>query len=447
MEEQAIIKTKKLNVIYNMGKTNEVHALKDINIEIFSGEFIVFFGPSGCGKSTLLYSIAGLERNTIGEISVNEQLISTMGDKLLEKFHQHQIGMIFQAYYLIASLSVEQNVALPRVFIDASKEESNKAVRELLEKFGVEDQAKKLPTELSGGQQQRVAIARALINEPNIILADEPVGNLDSKSATEVLDLLKELNENGKKTVILVTHNPDLLSIAHRVYYMRDGAVTGVKVNKQISGVNIKADAEIKVAPELQLLLRTYSSISATRLGFMLIPFKAKQIVSDVLSNMSVEEVVSLEKEVQGLLIRGLSNIGGTYDFLDKSLDKGGLGLDKRRAQSIVNEIRSILMEIELLEQEEKEINKPLYKTYGLSSKVEQLRSYVLEYFDITVTDPDKIKNLDKICDKRLDNLIDAKEVRRLLDAPVSKGGAGMDKRLAKKVARRIELLMLGKYK
>jgi putative ABC transport system ATP-binding protein len=447
METKPLIKTKKLDVIYNMGKANEVHALKDINIEIFPGEFVAFFGPSGCGKSTLLYSIAGLERNITGEINVDNQAISTMDEKSLEKFHQHQIGMIFQAYYLISSLTVQQNVSLPRIFIDADKEESNTMVKTLLEKFNVWEQAEKLPTELSGGQQQRVAIARALINDPSIILADEPVGNLDSKSANEVLELLKELNKKNKKTIILVTHNPDLLAVANRVFYMRDGAITETKVNKHASGVEVKTDEKSTLAPELQLLLRTYSSISPSRLGFMLIPFKAKQIVADVLTSMSVEEVGDLEKKVEMLLIKGLDSIGGTHDFLDKSIESGGLGMDKRRAKSITDGIRSILAEIELLDREDKIASRSPYMTPGLSDKAVQLRQYLLEYFDMTIDNFDELRNFDKILDKRLQLSINVKDMRELLDLPLSKGGAGIDKRLAKKIARRVELLMLGKYK
>jgi len=447
MEVQPIIKTKNLHVIYNMGKSNEIHALKNINIEIFPGEFIIFFGPSGCGKSTLLYSIAGLERNITGEIIVDNQAISTMDDQLLESFHQHKIGMIFQAYYLIGSLTVKQNVSLPRIFINSDKSESEEMALALLKKFGVFEQANKYPTELSGGQQQRVAISRALINEPDIILADEPVGNLDSKSATEVIELLSELNEKNKKTVILVTHNPDMLAVANRVFYIRDGAIIGIKVNREIKGFVSQEDKSNVVTSELQLLLRTYSSISPSRLGFMLIPFKAKQIVADVLSNMSVEEITTLEKEVEMLLIKGLANVGGVYEFLDKSVEDGGLGLDKRKAQLIINEIRSILLEIEQLEKQDSIAGELPYKSYGLNEKTIQLRKYLLEYFKINITDFNIIKRLDEVLDKRFVSLIDAKELKKLLDMPLSKGGVGMDKRIAKRVARRVELLMLGKYK
>ena len=177
---EPIIKIKELNVVYFMGKSNEVHALRNINLEIYPGEFIIFFGPSGCGKSTLLYSIAGLETNINGNIMLNGKDIASMKQKELEDFHRQKIGMIFQAYYLISSLSVANNVVLPQIFIEKNRIERKKKALELLQHFGVSGEADKLPSELSGGQQQRVAICRSLMNDPEVLLADEPVGNLDS---------------------------------------------------------------------------------------------------------------------------------------------------------------------------------------------------------------------------------------------------------------------------
>src|SRR3972149_7743287 len=176
---EPIISIEKLAVIYNLGKSSETRALSEISFEIYPGEYIVFFGPSGSGKSTLLYSIAGLEYPTYGKILVQNQDLTKMTEKQIGEYHQNAVGMIFQSYHLIPSLSVFDNILLPRMFAGRSVGTWKQDALVSLKRFGIAEQAKKDPTTLSGGQQQRVAIARALINNPQILLADEPVGNLD----------------------------------------------------------------------------------------------------------------------------------------------------------------------------------------------------------------------------------------------------------------------------
>ncbi len=228
-----LIEVKKLNVVYFPGKNNEVQALKDITLDIYPGEFIIFFGPSGCGKSTLLYSISGLETNISGDVIVKGQNLPSMTKRQHEVFHQKTIGMVFQAFYLIPSLSVLQNIALPQMAIDAGTAAREERALKLMERFGIAAQGVKLPQELSGGQQQRVALCRSLMNDPEILFADEPVGNLDSKSSEEVMKLLRELNDRDKKTIILVTHDPSHLHNTHRVFYVRDGQIVRVQENTE----------------------------------------------------------------------------------------------------------------------------------------------------------------------------------------------------------------------
>lgn len=219
------IETQNLKVIYDLGKSRETRALDGVDVKVFPREFIIFFGPSGCGKSTLLYTFTGLEKPIQGKVFIHGKDLSLLSPSESAQFHQSSIGMIFQAYYLIPSLTVFDNVSLPQIFQKKSYSERKEKAFALLKRFGIEDQARKLPTELSGGQQQRVAICRALINDPAILLADEPVGNLDSFSAQIVIDMLKEINEKDKKTVALVSHDPRFLNLAHRVYYMEDGKI------------------------------------------------------------------------------------------------------------------------------------------------------------------------------------------------------------------------------
>lgn len=231
VKEQII--TSNLSVTYFPGQSNEVKSLDKVSLSIYEGEFIIFFGPSGCGKSTLLYSIADLE-NYQGDVLVEGKKIRDLSRKDKVEYCRQTIGMVFQAYHLIPTLNVIQNVALPLISAGVPAKERKERALELLTRFGVNNQAYRLPNQLSGGQQQRVAICRAVINSPKILLADEPLGNLDSKSAEEVIKLFKDININSKKTVILVTHDPTYLDIAHRVFFIKDGKLIDVKVNKDI---------------------------------------------------------------------------------------------------------------------------------------------------------------------------------------------------------------------
>ncbi len=228
--EKQKIEIENLSVIYNQGQSNEVRSLENVNLEIYPQEYVIIFGPSGCGKSTLLYSISGLQRPTYGTVKVDGQDINKISKKEQVEFHRRKIGMIFQAFYLIPSLNIIDNVCLPKIFTGDSQKERREAAMKLLHRFGIAEQADKFPSELSGGQKQRVAIARSLINNPDIILADEPVGNLDSKSSHNVMMILKELNEIDKKTIILVTHDPNHLAYGDKIVHMKDGKIIKVEI-------------------------------------------------------------------------------------------------------------------------------------------------------------------------------------------------------------------------
>jgi len=443
-----IIKIRDLNVTYFRGRPNEVKALEDISLDIYPGEFVIFFGPSGCGKSTLLYSISGLETNITGNVSIDDKNIAKMKNKEIEHFHQKKVGMIFQAYYLIHSLSILKNVVLPQMAINVGKREREARAVKLLDHFGVKQQKDKLPSELSGGQRQRVAICRALVNEPDVLLADEPVGNLDSKSSEEVMSLLKELNKNRKKTVILVTHNPTHLNMAHRVFYLKDGRMLKTRVNEAINKeVEEKKEEKVTtVSKELEMLAQSFSSITGEA-GNLLIPFKAKEIVSEVLSGMSMEEMGSIEKKVENLLVTGVKgHIRGLTDYLDKPREEGGMGLDKRTAEKISGKIREIIEEIKSLERQEQERQEQRERS-GVEKEILEIRRYLFELFDYQADDIASLSVIDEAIRQRLKDEISKKQFQKKLDRSLKDKGAGMDKRIAKKMARRLELLILGKYK
>ena len=205
--------------------SDEVEVLKDIDLQIKKGEFVSIMGPSGSGKSTLLYLIGGLDKPTSGNIMINGKELSVMKDKEQSIMRRRDIGFVFQFYNLVPNLNVEENVMLP-ILLDGKKVKDHKErLDEILELVGLADRRKHTPRELSGGQQQRVAIARALINEPEILLADEPIGNLDSKTGMEVMALMQNINKKKAKTIIQVTHSKEAAEYGNRIINVRDGRV------------------------------------------------------------------------------------------------------------------------------------------------------------------------------------------------------------------------------
>lgn len=209
---------------YKLG-TVDVEVLKDINLVIHNGEFVSVMGPSGSGKSTLLYLIGGLDKPTSGSVKIRGKELSVMKDKDESLMRRRDIGFVFQFYNLIPNLNVEENIMLP-VLLDGKKiKQYRNKLDSLLEIVGLSDRRHHTPRELSGGQQQRVAIARALMNDPDIILADEPIGNLDSKSGTEIMKLLQKINLEKGKTIIQVTHSNDAAQYGNRIINVKDGRV------------------------------------------------------------------------------------------------------------------------------------------------------------------------------------------------------------------------------
>ena len=206
-------------------------ALKNINIEIVSGDFVAIMGPSGSGKSTLMNIIGLLDKATSGVFELDGVDIASLGQKQLAKLRRDKIGFVFQNFNLLPRLSVAQNVELPMVYAKKSAAERSKKVAEVLRKVGLSDKANNKSNRMSGGQVQRVAIARALTNNPSLILADEPTGNLDTKNGIEIMNLLRDLNKQGV-TVIVVTHNPEVGDYANKVLMVRDGEIHNKQVKK-----------------------------------------------------------------------------------------------------------------------------------------------------------------------------------------------------------------------
>ena len=218
-----IIKLEQVSKVYGAGNTT-VYALDNVNFLANEGEFISVMGPSGSGKTTLLNMIGALDKPTLGRVLIDGQNISSLPERKLYLIRRNKIGFIFQNYYLIPTLTALENVLVPLLPVRRGKEIINKA-KNLLELVGLEHRINHRPKALSGGESQRVAIARALISDPKIILADEPTGNLDSKKGKEILNLMKQINQEQKKTFIIVTHDPEIVKETQKVFIMKDGKI------------------------------------------------------------------------------------------------------------------------------------------------------------------------------------------------------------------------------
>lgn len=249
MAKIPVIKAVNLTKEFELGAIN-VQALNGFNLEIYSGEFIIFFGPSGCGKSTLMSLVAGLQPPSKGQIYIRGEDLSKLNDNQLADHRRTKIGMVFQAFNLIRQMNVVENIALPLAFARIPKSRRMARAENLLDVVGMGEYRKHTPAELSGGQQQRIAIARSLVANPWIILADEPTGNLDSKAANEVMRLLISLNRKSKRTIVLITHNPDYLEYADRIFYIRDGKVVDIKVNSKVKKID-EVDSVGKIKDDL----------------------------------------------------------------------------------------------------------------------------------------------------------------------------------------------------
>jgi putative ABC transport system ATP-binding protein len=228
-----LIQTHNLSRVYRMG-SETIHALRSVSIEIAKGEYVAFMGPSGSGKSTLMNIIGCLDTPSGGTYILNDKDVSNMTDNELAEVRNKEIGFVFQTFNLLPRSTALENVALPLIYAGYGKSARNEKAMHVLESVGLADRAKHKPNELSGGQRQRVAIARALVNDPSIILADEPTGNLDSKTSYEIMDLFENLYTKGN-TIIMVTHEEDIAKYAHRIVRLRDGLVETDFINTEIA--------------------------------------------------------------------------------------------------------------------------------------------------------------------------------------------------------------------
>jgi len=444
---EPIIKAKNLNFVYNKGKDNEFHALVNINMEIYPEEFIMFFGPSGCGKSTLLNVIAGLEVPDEGsEVTVFGRDMMKLTGKQFADYHRSDLGMVFQAYNLITSLSVLDNVALPQMFLNMSKRKREKWGMQLLERFGIDKQYRKIPTELSGGQQQRIGIARAIVNNPRVVLADEPVGNLDSVSAKNVLEILSQLNEMEKKTIIMVTHNPENLVYADRIFYLKDGTIIQEVVNKDKHKEIMKQEQKTAAA-EITDLMRAYHGLTAEQINILIMPYKSRIFAHHFISTRSMEETKVFEDIIQRRLM-GTASGSEMFETLHRPSVDGGVGFNIRTAEKTMRRINKALEMSYFVYQthHQKKNAEGSHEMVTDDEKAEKLKTYLLHtcYDEHAKNlEPEQIIRLQKAVKDRLTNTTQKTGFYTALDQPFKEGGVGLNSVTAKDITEEIELILI----
>ncbi len=228
---EAVIKIRNVKKIYRMGN-EKIPAINNLSLDISYGEICCLLGKSGSGKSTLLNLIAGLEKPTKGSIIFNKCHMERMNEDQLAKFRQQYVGFVFQSYNLLSTLTALENVTLPLIFRKVPTAERNKRAMEMLDAVGLSERANHKPSEMSGGQQQRVSIARAFINSPQVVFADEPTGNLDTKTTYEMMDLITDLAQKNKQTLVIVTHDLEISEYADRIIHLSDGKIEKIEHNQ-----------------------------------------------------------------------------------------------------------------------------------------------------------------------------------------------------------------------
>lgn len=409
-----IIQLQNVHVVYDQGKESEVAAIRDASLEIFPGEYIIFFGPSGSGKSTLLYTIAGLESATAGSVEVHGHELHAISEKEMIAFHRSTIGMIFQAFYLIPHYTVLDNIALPFMFTDTTRQQRESKAHALIERFGLSAISEHTPTQMSGGQQQRTAIARALMNDPQIILADEPVGNLDTKNAAIVLDLLARVNAEEHRTIIQVTHNAEDLVYADRIFHMRDGRIEKIEQNLHKKGLG-QIEMQPPRKPE-----RTRSDILAEHIAERLLrPY-----------SRTTEEII---KKAIERFVSGEINREELQTILDR--EKSGAGLNAQTARRLAKEIEEMAGDT----------RRASVLAAGSHTQhvaeMATIRAHLVAPYHPHLTDTQK-KRLDEAVRNRLEGKLTAEAFFERLDASQKSGGVGLNRQSAHAIAEKLESIL-----
>lgn len=429
---EPIIQLKDLEITYNLGKVNEYKATKGVTMDVYPGELVAFFGPSGCGKSTIFYSILGILAPSAGEMYVKGKNPYSLSPEQLVNFQTNTIGIIYQAFFLINSISVADNVALPQTFHGVPPSKRLKWARQILKRFDMEMHANKYPDNLSGGQSQRVSVSRSMVNNPDILLADEPTGNLDSVSTKQVMDALEEINMVDKKTVIIITHNAAQLSYAHRVFYMKDGKLLRIVPNpekKQIA----KIDKQKILVTEMDRLSKIYPYNNPVEL-------KVKSLVNYLTQDFDFDQLLRLE-EFTKLIVERKIRQEEYAKLLARPFRAGGVGASSNLAGHMAQRIDQILKQSEDVRRFRRrfEANNFFSRENSLIRNITE--SITAEYpKELSLTQKRRLREL---VYRRISGLINKIEFEDGLVLSLEEGGLGLSPNYGRKLTVHYEKIMI----
>lgn len=423
-----LIVCRDLSIIYNKGKSNEFKALQGVNTDIFEGEYIILFGPSGCGKSTLMYSIQGSLPPGEGTLLIKGDDIYSYPPSERVYFQRYVMGIIFQSFNLIGSLSVRDNVALPMIFCNVDKTTRNRRAQSLLDRFGVGHVADKIPAMLSGGQQQRVSVARSMVNDPKILLADEPTGNLDSISTQQVMDKIDEINTFDRRTIIMVSHNAAHLSYAHRVYYLKDGFIVREVVNPQRKQIKPVREGET-IVTELEQLARLFPYDSVDTL-------RVKSMVNYLTQDYTFDQIIRMEHAVS-LFIRGRMDKESFIKSLILPYERGGVELEEHEAKRMASVTEKMMHHADDIRRfrGRKDNTNIFFNQHKLA---ERMRDHLIGIFHIKLSKEQDVNLIEVIAD-RVTGVAEADEMNERMMKAVRNGGLGLSEKEADELCRYFE--------
>ncbi len=407
-----LIVCRDLSIIYNKGKSNEFRALQNVNTDIYEGEYIILFGASGSGKSTLMYSIQGSLPPGDGTLLIRGDDIYSYPPSERVYFQRYVMGIIFQSFNLIGSLSVLDNVALPMIFCNADKQTRNRRAQSLLDRFGVGHVSHKIPSMLSGGQQQRVSVARSMVNDPKILLADEPTGNLDSISTQQVMDKIDEINTFDRRTIIMVSHNAAHLSYAHRVYYLKDGFIVREVVNPQRKQIKPVREGET-IVTELEQLARLFPYDSVETL-------RVKSLVNFLTQDYTFDQIQRLEHAV-AFFITGKVDRDAFINALVLPMERGGAEIPENVARDMAKRSEKLIEQSDDIRRfRAKKDNAGVF--FSQHKLAERLRDHLQEVYRLKLS-KDQDANLVELVADRVTGVIEQPEFNtRLMEGVRSKG-------------------------
>jgi putative ABC transport system ATP-binding protein len=426
-----LIIARDLSIIYNKGKSNEYRALTGVNTDIYEGEYIILFGPSGCGKSTLMYAIQGSLPPGEGTLLIKGDDVYAYPPAERVYFQRYVMGIIFQSFNLIQSLSVLDNVALPMIFCNVDRTKRERRAQSLLDRFGVGFVSHKIPAMLSGGQQQRVSVSRSMVNDPAILLADEPTGNLDSVSTQQVMDKIDEINTFDRRTIIMVSHNAAHLSYAHRVYYLRDGLIVREVVNPQRKQIKPVKEGET-IVTELEQLARLYPYDSIETL-------RVKSMVNFLTQNYSYDQLIRLEHAI-GLFIQGRIDRDAFIKSLILPYERGGVEVSEEEARRMANVTIKIMQQADDIRRfrARKDNNNIFFNQHKLS---ERLKEHLLHEFRITLS-KEQDNNLVEIIADRVTGVSSIDDMNAQLMKGVRTRGLALSEAEADEITRYFEKII-----